>query len=67
MPAAPEMVAGNSGIGLYIPSAQRSFQMTEMYAGVIALALTGFALNKGFLAVERLTLGWHEGWDAFGA
>jgi len=62
-----EMVAGNSGIGFYILSAQRSFQVTEMYAGVIALALTGFALNKGFLAVERLTLGWHEAWNASAA
>ena len=62
-----EMVAGNSGIGFYILSAQRSFQVPEMYAGVIALALTGFALNRGFLAAERVALNWHEGWNAAAA
>ncbi len=55
-----EMVAGNSGIGFYILSAQRSFLIPEMYAGVIALALTGFALNKGFVALEHALMHWHE-------
>jgi ABC-type nitrate/sulfonate/bicarbonate transport system permease component len=55
-----EMVAGNSGIGFYILSAQRSFLIPEMYAGVIALALTGFALNKGFVAVEHALMHWHD-------
>jgi ABC-type nitrate/sulfonate/bicarbonate transport system permease component len=59
-----EMVAGNSGIGFYILSAQRSFLVPEMYAGVIALALLGFGLNKGFVALERMALSWHEGWNA---
>jgi ABC-type nitrate/sulfonate/bicarbonate transport system permease component len=59
-----EMVAGNSGIGFYILSAQRSFQVPEMYAGVIALALLGFALNKGFIAIESWALNWHESWNA---
>jgi ABC-type nitrate/sulfonate/bicarbonate transport system permease component len=62
-----EMVAGNSGIGFYILSAQRSFLMPEMYAGVIALALLGFALNKGFVAMERYALAWHEGSNASAA
>jgi ABC-type nitrate/sulfonate/bicarbonate transport system permease component len=62
-----EMVAGNSGIGFYILSAQRSFLIPEMYAGVIALALLGFALNKGFVAMERHALAWHEGWNASAA
>lgn len=55
-----EMVAGNSGIGFYILSAQRSFLVIEMYAGVIALALTGFALNKGFVALEHRLMHWQE-------
>lgn len=59
-----EMVAGNSGIGFYILSAQRSFLVPEMYAGVIALALTGFALNRGFVALERFVLRWNEGLNA---
>ena len=62
-----EMVAGNSGIGFYILNAQRSFLVPEMYAGVIALALVGFGLNKGFVALERWALTWHEGWNASAA
>ena len=55
-----EMVAGNSGIGFYILSAQRSFLISDMYAGIVALALIGFALNKGFVVVERRLMHWHE-------
>lgn len=62
-----EMVAGNSGVGFYILNAQRSFLVPEMYAGVIALALLGFGLNKGFVALERMALKWHEGWNASAA
>lgn len=56
-----EMVAGNSGIGFYVLNAQRSFLVAEMYAGVIALALVGFALNKIFVLVEHSLLRWQKG------
>lgn len=56
-----EMVAGNSGIGFYVLNAQRSFLVPEMYAGVIALAIVGFALNKIFVYVEHLLLHWQSG------
>jgi len=56
-----EMVAGNNGIGFYVLNAQRSFLVPEMYAGVIALALVGFALNKIFVLVEHRLLHWQKG------
>jgi ABC-type nitrate/sulfonate/bicarbonate transport system permease component len=56
-----EMVAGNSGIGYYVLNAQRSYLVPEMYAGVIALALVGFALNKIFVFVENRLLHWQKG------
>jgi len=56
-----EMVAGNSGIGFYVLNAQRSFLVPEMYAGVIALALVGFALNKIFVLVESALMRWQQG------
>jgi len=56
-----EMVAGNSGIGFYVLNAQRSFLVPEMYAGVIALALVGFALNKIFVLVESILMRWQKG------
>jgi ABC-type nitrate/sulfonate/bicarbonate transport system permease component len=56
-----EMVAGNSGIGFFIVSNQRTFHIAEMYAGVIALAVVGFSLNKIFVAIERRLLKWNTG------
>ena len=56
-----EMVAGNSGIGFYVLNAQRSFLVPEMYAGVIALAFVGFALNKIFVFVEHAAMHWQKG------
>lgn len=55
-----EQVAGNSGVGFYLLSAQRSFLIPEMYATVVALAVFGFALNRLFLYVERRALPWHS-------
>jgi ABC-type nitrate/sulfonate/bicarbonate transport system permease component len=56
-----EMVASNSGIGFFVLDTQRSFRVKEMYAGVIALAILGYALNNAFLLVERKLIRWHIG------
>jgi ABC-type nitrate/sulfonate/bicarbonate transport system permease component len=57
-----EMVAASSGIGYFILGAQRSFKIREMFAGVITLALVGYALNRVFLFVEGKVLAWHYGY-----
>jgi len=54
-----EQVAGNSGVGFYLLSAQRSFLIPEMYATVVGLAIVGFSLNRLFLLVERRALPWN--------
>jgi ABC-type nitrate/sulfonate/bicarbonate transport system permease component len=54
-----EMIAGNSGIGYFILFAQRTFHVKEMYAGIIVLALVGYALNRVFVAIESRVLAWH--------
>lgn len=54
-----EQVAGNSGVGFYLLSAQRSFLIPEMYATVVGLAIVGFGLNRLFLFVERRALPWN--------
>jgi ABC-type nitrate/sulfonate/bicarbonate transport system permease component len=56
-----EMVASSNGIGYFILAAERGFQIKEMYAGVITLAIVGYALNRAFLAVENRVLAWHQG------
>lgn len=57
-----EMVAASSGIGYFILGAQRSFKVREMFAGVITLAIVGYALNRMFLYVESRVLAWHYGY-----
>jgi ABC-type nitrate/sulfonate/bicarbonate transport system permease component len=56
-----EMVASSNGIGYFILAAERGFQIKEMYAGVVTLAVVGYALNRAFLAVENRVLAWHQG------
>lgn len=53
-----EMVASNNGIGFFILNAQRFFNVTDMFAGIFTLALLGYVLNAGFLAVEARVLRW---------
>ncbi len=56
-----EMVTGNDGIGFFVLDAQRSFHIAEMYAGVIALALVGYMLNRIFVLTEARLLAWNVG------
>ncbi|MGO9701967.1 MAG: ABC transporter permease [Xanthobacteraceae bacterium] len=57
-----EMVAASSGIGYFILSAQRGFQIREMFAGVLTLAVVGYLLNRLFVAIENHVLAWHYGY-----
>ena len=56
----PRMIAGNSGLGYFILHSEEMMEMPELYAGVLTLALAGYALNFGFLWIERKTLFWSE-------
>jgi ABC-type nitrate/sulfonate/bicarbonate transport system permease component len=56
-----ELVASRSGIGFFILEAQQRFAMTEMWTGIIVLALVGSALTFLFIAVERVVLAWYLG------
>lgn len=55
-----EMVAGINGLGLFILSSQRSFRISDMYAGILTIALLGFTLNSIFLRIERRLLKWNK-------
>ncbi len=57
-----EMVAASSGIGYFILSAQRGFQIREIFAGVLTLAIVGYVLNRLFVAIENRLLAWHYGY-----
>ena len=40
-----EMIAGSNGLGFFIMLSERSFQIKEMYAGLLGIAVIGYALN----------------------
>ena len=56
-----ELIASQSGIGFFILEAQQRFAITEMWTGIIVLALVGSALTFLFIAVERIVLAWYIG------
>ena len=56
-----ELIASQSGIGFFILEAQQRFAITEMWTGIIVLALVGSALTFLFIAVERVVLAWYIG------
>lgn len=55
-----EMIAGGEGIGYYLMTMQYAMQPEKMYAGVILLAATGYALNFVFSQAERHLLHWYR-------
>jgi ABC-type nitrate/sulfonate/bicarbonate transport system permease component len=56
-----ELVGAVSGIGDHLVNAQRSFQLPEMWAGILLLSILGLLLNGLFVLVERRVLSWHRG------
>src|SRR5262245_40410746 len=43
-----EMVGSTDGIGYFILDAQRRFRVAQMYAGMLALEIVGYLVNKPF-------------------
>ena len=58
-----EMVGSTDGIGYFVLDAQRRFKVAQMYAGMLALAVLGYALNQLFNLLQRWLLPWQRGRD----
>jgi ABC-type nitrate/sulfonate/bicarbonate transport system permease component len=56
-----EMVGSTDGIGYFVLDSQRRFRVAQMYAGMLTLALLGYALNGLFNLAHRALLSWHWG------
>ena len=56
-----EMVVSNDGLGYYVLESQRTFQLPQMYAAVVALGIIGYVLNRLFLALDSWAMAWHKG------
>jgi ABC-type nitrate/sulfonate/bicarbonate transport system permease component len=59
-----EMEASTNGIGFFVLQSQRSFDIPEMWSGILLLGLLGYLINAGFMLVERYVLRWHRGAQA---
>lgn len=55
-----EMIAGSEGIGFYLVSMQYAMRPADMYAGVLLIAATGYALNGLLLLLEQAVLPWYH-------
>jgi ABC-type nitrate/sulfonate/bicarbonate transport system permease component len=51
-----EMVAGSGGLGFQILQTQFAMRSADMYAAVLCLAVTGYAMNAGLARVETMVL-----------
>lgn len=56
-----ELLASDDGIGRSVLVAQRSFLMSEMWAGIILLGVLGYLFNAAFSVLEWRLLRWHRG------
>ncbi len=56
-----EMFAATNGLGAAIIVFQRSFEIPEMWSGVLMLGLFGFGLSVVFRVFERWLLAWYVG------
>jgi NitT/TauT family transport system permease protein len=55
---AAEMVGARSGLGYLVQASQLNFQITHMYAGIIAIAAVGLLLNQLLVSLERRFSRW---------
>ena len=56
-----EMFAALDGLGAAIIYFQRSYEIPQMWSGVLMLGLFGFVLSMLFRLFERSVLGWYYG------
>ncbi|RUT29592.1 ABC transporter permease [Paenibacillus zeisoli] len=57
---AAEMAGAKSGLGYFIQYTQFSFQITEMYAGIITISIFGVILNYALVTLEKKLTAWKQ-------
>lgn len=55
-----EMIASSNGIGHFVIEAQRTFAVTDMWAGILLIGILGYLINAGFVLLERRVLRWYH-------
>jgi NitT/TauT family transport system permease protein len=55
---AAEMVGAKAGLGYFVNAAEFNFQIPEMYAGIITLAVLGLFVNFALVRIEGRLSAW---------
>ena len=55
-----EMIGAHSGIGYMILQAQATFQMPQMWVGIVTVAFLGILINWIIIQIEKRLSGWRE-------
>jgi NitT/TauT family transport system permease protein len=63
---AAEMIGARAGLGFYTLNSQETFQIPDMYAGIVLLAVFGLLINKSLSLLERRLLRWRVGLEQNG-
>jgi len=56
-----ESISGSEGLGAHILTAQRRFQILDMWAGIAMLGIVGYLYSLLLIIVENRALAWHRG------
>jgi NitT/TauT family transport system permease protein len=57
---AAEMIGATAGLGYLVLYSEETFNVPEMYGGIVALAILGIGLNWALHSVEQLFTSWKE-------
>ncbi|GIP21033.1 ABC transporter permease [Paenibacillus sp. J22TS3] len=57
---AAEMAGAKSGLGYFVQYTQFSFQISEMYAGILTISIFGVLLNYALVTLERRLTSWKQ-------
>ena len=55
------MIIGSKGMGFFILDEERAMNSSNMYAGILLVAVLGYVLNAIFLVIEARMMKWHHG------
>jgi ABC-type nitrate/sulfonate/bicarbonate transport system permease component len=56
-----ELTGSTDGIGYLMNNASNSYNMAELWGGIVLLGILGYVLNAAVLGVEHRLLRWHRG------
>lgn len=56
-----ELFGASAGVGYFVLQSQRTYAVTDMWAGLVLLGLLGYGMNLAMALVEKRVLYWHRG------